>query len=52
MSPIASILAFVDVGDAKSAACGPVLSGARASAQRTKKGGPRDDVGKGAPTRE
>ncbi|MEZ5655203.1 MAG: AsmA family protein [Sphingobium sp.] len=49
LTPIASILAFVDVGDAKSAACGPVLSGAQANAQRTKKGKPRDDVGKGKP---
>ena len=46
-SPIAGILAFVDVGDAKSAACGPVLSGATATAQRTTKGQPRDDVGHG-----
>jgi uncharacterized protein involved in outer membrane biogenesis len=46
-SPLAAILAFVDVGDAKSADCGPVLSGARASAQRDSKGRPRDDVGKG-----
>ena len=27
-TPVAAILAFVDVGDAKSTACGPVLSGA------------------------
>jgi uncharacterized protein involved in outer membrane biogenesis len=46
-TPVAGLLAFVDVGDAKSAACGPVLSGARATAQRTTKGKPRDDVGKG-----
>jgi uncharacterized protein involved in outer membrane biogenesis len=46
-SPIASVLAFVDVGDAKSTACGPVLAGATASAQRTTKGKPRDDVGQG-----
>jgi uncharacterized protein involved in outer membrane biogenesis len=46
-SPLASVLAFVDVGDAKSAACGPVLAGATASAQRTTKGKPRDDVGQG-----
>ncbi len=46
-SPIASVLAFVDVGDAKSAACGPVLAGATARAQRTTKGKPRDDVGQG-----
>jgi uncharacterized protein involved in outer membrane biogenesis len=47
VSPLAAVLAFVDIGDAKSAACGPVLSGATASAQRTKGGEPRDDVGKG-----
>lgn len=46
-TPLAGVLAFVDVGDAKAAACGPVLSGARASAQRTVKGAPRDDVGRG-----
>lgn len=46
-SPVAAVLAFVDVGDAKSAACGPVLSGASAAAQRTSKGKPRDDVGHG-----
>ena len=47
VSPLAGVLAFVDIGDAKSAACGPVLSGATASAQRTRGGEPRDDVGKG-----
>ncbi|MFD1789830.1 AsmA family protein [Sphingomonas floccifaciens] len=46
-TPLAGILAFVDPGDAKSAACGPVLAGATARAQRTTKGEPRDDVGKG-----
>lgn len=46
-TPLAGVLAFVDVGDAKSAACGPVLSGATAKAQRTTKGEPRDDVGRG-----
>jgi uncharacterized protein involved in outer membrane biogenesis len=46
-TPIGGLLAFVDVGDAKAAACGPVLSGARAAAQRTSKGKPRDDVGNG-----
>ncbi|KTW16402.1 AsmA family protein [Sphingomonas sanguinis] len=46
-TPLAGVLAFVDVGDAKAAACGPVLSGARASAQRTVKGDKRDDVGRG-----
>lgn len=51
-APPAAILAFVDVGDAKSAACGPVLAGATAEAQRTKGGDPRTDVGKGRPTTE
>jgi uncharacterized protein involved in outer membrane biogenesis len=46
-SPLAAILAFVDVGDAKSAECGPILTGATATAQRTSKGKPRDDVGHG-----
>jgi uncharacterized protein involved in outer membrane biogenesis len=46
-SPIAGILAFVDVGDAKGTQCGPVLSGATARAQRTTGGQPRDDVGHG-----
>lgn len=47
-SPLAAVIAFIDPGDAKSAACGPVLSGARAIAQRTKKGEPRKDVGTGS----
>lgn len=46
-TPLAGILAFVDVGDAKAAACGPVLAGADARAQRTTKGKPREDVGTG-----
>jgi uncharacterized protein involved in outer membrane biogenesis len=46
-SPVAALLAFVDPGDAKSAACGPVLAGATAAAQRTTKGDPRKDVGAG-----
>jgi AsmA family protein len=46
-SPLAGILAFVDIGDAEGAACGPILSGARATAQREKDGGRRDDVGRG-----
>lgn len=46
-SPFAGVIAFVDVGDAKAADCGPVLAGASARAQRTDKGKPRDDVGKG-----
>ncbi|MBH1997796.1 MAG: AsmA family protein [Sphingomonadaceae bacterium] len=43
-APLAGILAFVDIGDAKSAACGPVLAGANATAQRTSTGKKRDDV--------
>ncbi|PZU56769.1 MAG: AsmA family protein [Sphingobium sp.] len=53
-TPLASILAFVDVGDAKAAACGPVLAGADAAAQRTAKGKSREDVsgsGTAAPAR-
>lgn len=46
-SPLAGILAFIDIGDAKSSQCGPVLAGATARAQRTTKGEPRDDVGHG-----
>ena len=46
-APPAALLAFVDVGDAKSAACGPVLQGATAAGQRTTKGKPRDDTGDG-----
>jgi uncharacterized protein involved in outer membrane biogenesis len=45
-SPVAALIAFVDVGDAKSAACGPVLAGAQANAMRTRSGKPRNDVGK------
>jgi AsmA family protein len=47
VSPLAGVLAFVDIGDAKAAQCGPVLQGATAAAQRTKGGEPRDDVGRG-----
>ncbi|AXJ95378.1 MULTISPECIES: AsmA family protein [unclassified Sphingomonas] len=50
-TPLAGILAFVDVGDAKAAACGPVLAGADARAQRTTKGKPREDVGNGTPAK-
>ena len=46
-TPPAAVLAFIDVGDAKSAACGPVLAGATATRQRTTEGKPRDDVGRG-----
>ncbi len=51
-SPLAGVLAFVDVGDAKSAACGPVLSGATAAGQRTSKGEKRDDVGGGTTAKD
>lgn len=51
-TPLAGLLAFVDPGDAKAAACGPVLAGAKASAQRTRKGQPRDDVGPQPPRPE
>ncbi|MCT8000903.1 AsmA family protein [Sphingomonas sanguinis] len=51
-TPLAGVLAFVDVGDAKAAACGPVLAGARAGAQRTTKGQPRDDVGRGTTAKD
>jgi len=47
VSPVAAIIAFVDVGDAKAADCGPVLAGASARRQRDTKGRPRADVGKG-----
>jgi uncharacterized protein involved in outer membrane biogenesis len=51
-SPLAAVLAFVDIGNAKSAACGPVLAGAIATAQRTTKGDPRKDVGKVSENRQ
>ncbi len=48
-TPFAAVLAFVDPGDAKSAACGPVLAAAPASAQHTTKGQPIKMLGtKGA----
>lgn len=43
-SPAAAVLAFVDVGDAEAATCGPILAGAGTAAQRTKGGKPRNDV--------
>lgn len=46
-TPVAGLLAFIDVGDAKAAQCGPVLAAAPATAQRTTKGDRRDDVGHG-----
>ncbi|WP_174279226.1 AsmA family protein [Sphingomonas bacterium] len=51
-APPAAILAFIDPGDAKATACGPVLAGATAAAQRTTKGAPRDDVGHGTTAKE
>jgi len=48
-TPLAAVIAFIDPGDAKSAACGPVLNGAHAVAQRTSTGEPRKDVGTGTP---
>ena len=44
-TPLAALLAFVDPGNAKAAACGPVLAGANAATQRTAKGQPRKDLG-------
>ncbi|TZG26182.1 AsmA family protein [Sphingomonas montanisoli] len=44
-SPLAAVLAFVDPGDAKAAACGPILAGASTAAQRTAKGERRKDTG-------
>ncbi len=51
-SPLAGVLAFIDIGDAKSAACGPVLAGATAAQQRTTKGEKRDDVGRGTTAKD
>jgi uncharacterized protein involved in outer membrane biogenesis len=51
-SPLASVIAFVDVGDAKAADCGPVLAGASARQQRDTKGRPRSDVGKGTTSKK
>ena len=48
-TPPAALLAFIDVGDAKAAACAPILAAKPAAAQRTTKGKPRDDVGNGTP---
>ena len=51
-TPLAAVLAFVDIGDAKGAACGPVLAGATANQQRDTEGRPRDDVGHGTTAKE
>ena len=47
LMPPAALLAFVDPGDAQSAACGPVLAGGNASAQRSTKGSMLHDVAAG-----
>ena len=47
VNPFAALIAFVDPGDAQSAACGPVLAGASAAAQRTSKGEVRKELGTG-----
>jgi uncharacterized protein involved in outer membrane biogenesis len=39
-TPVAALIAFIDPGDGKAAACGPVLAGATASAQHTTSGKP------------
>lgn len=52
VSPLAAVIAFVDVGDAKAADCGPVLAGAHATAQRTRGGQARDDVGRGTTSKK
>ncbi|MEH3105865.1 MAG: AsmA family protein [Sphingomonas fennica] len=43
--PLGAALAFIDVGDAKAAQCGPVLAGATAAQQRTEDGKARKDTG-------
>ncbi|MEJ7925953.1 AsmA family protein [Sphingobium sp. AN641] len=50
--PVGAMLAFADIGDAKAAACGPVLAGANAAAQRTRAGKARDDVGRGTTAKD
>src|SRR5262249_55013840 len=47
VNPFAAIIAFIDPGDAKAAACGPVLAGAHAAAQRTQKGEEVKGIGNG-----
>jgi uncharacterized protein involved in outer membrane biogenesis len=51
-TPIAAVLAFVDIGNAKAAACGPVLAGANAAAQHTTGGRKLGDVGNGSPPQD
>jgi uncharacterized protein involved in outer membrane biogenesis len=47
VSPLAAVIAFVDPGDAEPTRCGPVLAGARSSAQREQDGGAVKNVGTG-----
>jgi hypothetical protein len=47
VSPLAAVVAFVDPGDAEPTRCGPVLAGARASAQRERDGDPVQNIGSG-----
>jgi uncharacterized protein involved in outer membrane biogenesis len=47
VSPLAAVIAFIDPGDAESTACGPVLSGASAAAQREKDGGKVENISDG-----
>jgi hypothetical protein len=46
VSPLAAVVAFVDPGDAEPTRCGPVLAGARASAQRERDGDKIDAITK------
>ena len=50
--PPGALLAFVDVGDAKSAQCAPILAARPATAQRTTRGERRDDVGRGTTAKD
>jgi uncharacterized protein involved in outer membrane biogenesis len=47
VSPLAAVVAFVDPGDAEPTRCGPVLAGARASAQSERDGGKIDALSGG-----
>ncbi len=47
VSPLAAVLSFIDVGDAEDTQCGPVLAGARTSAQHEKDGGKVNGIGSG-----
>jgi uncharacterized protein involved in outer membrane biogenesis len=51
VSPLAAIVAFVDPGDAEATRCGPVLAGARASAQREESGDRVKKLGDGKSAR-